>query len=240
MKLKCVVIDDEPRAIHVVETHIQKIPFLEIAAVFRNGLEALEFLQDHQVDLLFLDINMPDLSGIQFMNSLTRPPMVIFTTAYSEFALESYEYNAVDFLLKPIEFERFLKAANKAMAKMQTLSKPQQNLSNGSSVRKGMQDTLFIKSGQETYQLKINDILYVESAGNYVNFVTRDDQIMTLMTMHEVLEILPEHFFFRVHRSYIIARKYIDKIERHQVHIGNKKVPIGSIYRNSFLKEIKE
>jgi len=231
--MKCIAIDDEPKALDVLKEYIDKVPFLELAGLYRDALKALDFMQKNQIDLIFLDINMPDITGIQFLYSLTNQPMVVFSTAYSEYALDSYDYDAVDYLLKPIEFDRFLKAANKAFDQFklrnQDLTKP--------SI-KDEKEFILVKSGTEIHNIKIKDILFVESAGNYVMFILTNDKIMALMNMREVLDLLPENKFVRIHKSYIVAIKYLTLIERHQVIIGKKEIPIGNVYRESFFKMI--
>jgi len=191
-------------------------------------------LQHNTVVLIFLDINMLDLTGIQFLKAVVHQPLVIFTTAYSEYAVDSYDYDAVDYLLKPIEFERFLKAANRALIQYQVLNK---QLPSNTSVEE--KESILVKSGTDFFQLKVKDILYVEIAGNYVNFVTADEKVMSLYNMKDVLEMLPTKQFFRIHKSYIIALRHVDLIERHQVKIKNKPIPIGNVYRESFFQAIE-
>jgi two-component system, LytTR family, response regulator len=232
--IKCVVIDDEPMALDVLEEYIEKIPFLEMKRTYRSSINALEDIQNEQIDLIFLDINMPDLSGIQFLNSLTYQPMIIFTTAYSEYAVESYEYQAVDYLLKPIEFDRFLKATNKALEKYRQFSKESQNDSVENS------DSIFIKSGTETHRLNISEILYIESAGNYVQFVTFSKSIMALMTMSDALKLFRSESFIRVHRSFIVAIKHINIIETDHIKIEKKKIPIGDTFRENLKKTLEK
>lgn len=230
--IKCIVIDDEPMALDILKDYIKRVSFLNLKGTYRSSINALEDIQNEQIDLIFLDINMPDLSGIQFLHSLTYQPMIIFTTAYSEYAVESYEYQAVDYLLKPIEFERFLKASNKALEKFKQLEKEPHNTRKDS-------ESIFIKSGTEIHRLNIDKILSVESAGNYVQFVTSSKTIMALMTMAEVLKLLREHSFIRVHRSFIVAIKHIDVIENDFVKIAKKKIPIGDKYREDLRNTIE-
>ncbi len=229
--MKCLVIDDEPKALEILSDYIDKAPDLELAGTFRDPLKALKFIQDNPVDLLFLDINMPDLSGIQFLNTLHFKPLVIFTTAYSEYALESYDYDAVDYLLKPIEFDRFLKAVNKAWQRF-PIHEKSLILFNGDS------DFLFIKSGTDYYKLKTNEILYIRGTGNYLTFVTPKKEILSLLTMKKALDILPEKFF-RIHKSYIINFDHVDLIESDEVRIKDSRIPIGDTYRDSLFKVLK-
>jgi len=230
--IRCVVIDDEPMALDLLKDYISRIPFLKMKGAYRDSICALEDIQKDQIDLIFLDINMPDLSGIQFLKSLTYQPLVIFTTAYSEYAVESYEYQAVDYLLKPIEFDRFLKATNKAFDRFKQKSQKSKITIQENS------EPVFIKSGTKVHRLDLNEILFVESAGNYVLFVTCSKSIMVLMTMAEVMELLKENFFIRVHRSFIVAIKNIDIIETDFIKIKKKKIPIGEKYKENLKKII--
>jgi len=239
-KMKCLVIDDEPIAIGILEDYVKKVPFLEFAGSYRSALKALDYLQSHAVDLLFLDIKMPDLSGIQFLKSLTSQPLVIFTTAYSEYAVESYDFQVVDYLLKPIEFDRFLKASNKALKQYQLLKSQG---ATASSSRKGAghegKDLLLLKSGTDYHPLQINDILYVEGAGNYVFFFTSEKKVMSLMSLKDALKKLPADQFLRIQKSYIVNFRKIDVIETDQVKIGEASIPIGETYKKAFLDKIR-
>lgn len=230
--MKCVVIDDEPFALELIKDYIQRTPFLTLAQGFSNPFKAMDFLNREIIDLIFLDINMPELSGIQLYKSLVAPPKVVFTTAYPEFAAESYEYNAVDYLVKPIKYERFLKAVNKAASlTQQAIPAP---LELPQSVNKGTDDYIFLKSGQQQVRISPSDILYVEAAGNYMCFHTRDKKVMSLLTMKDVLELLPSTSFVRIHKSYIVSLQHIDAVERHDVIIKGKEIPIGITYREQF------
>jgi DNA-binding LytR/AlgR family response regulator len=236
MKLKCLAIDDEPMALEVVKDYIKKIPFLELVNSYRDSLKAIDYLQQNDVDVIFLDINMPDLTGIQFLKSLVSKPMIIFTTAYSKYAVESYNYNAVDYLLKPIEFERFVKAANKALQLYQQKNSTAHNTDQ--SVQENY--SILIKSGTEIFNVKTNEIQYIESAGNYVTLYLIDRKIMSLYSITKLLNELPSNDFFRVHKSFVVNLNYVTKIERHQVTIGENKIPIGKIYRETFINAIKK
>ena len=231
--MKCVAIDDEPLALDILKDYMVKVPFLECVGVFRDPLKALDYLRKKRVDLIFLDVNMPDLSGIQFLKTLKKPPLVVFTTAYSEYALESYDYDAVDYLLKPIEFERFVKAANKAgeMLQVKAMNMP---------LLTGERDHIFIKSGTNFHKVKIKDIYYIKGTGNYVTFVLDKKEILSLMTMTKVLDTLPEDFFVRVHKSYIVNSHHVDLIENEEVRIKGERIPIGDSYRQSFFNSIKK
>ena len=236
--MNCVIIDDEPAAIDVLKFHLSSIPFVVLKKTFRDPLEALEYLPQHKIDLIFLDINMPKLSGISFPKFLQNPPLIIFTTAYSEYALESYDLKAVDYLLKPIEFNRLLQAVMKAK---QLLEK---NISITTSSSKISPDiskqTIFIKSGSEFHQLFVQNIEYIESDGNYVTFYTDKRPILARYKISEVLELLPKEYFTRIHRSYIVALKHLETIKKHCVVIDNKEIPISSKFREGFLKVIHD
>ncbi|WP_033956929.1 LytR/AlgR family response regulator transcription factor [Psychroserpens jangbogonensis] len=228
-----IIIDDEPDAIDVLKFHLSNIPFMELKATFRDPMDALEYLQKYTVDLLFLDINMPKLSGISFPKFLQKQPLIIFTTAYSEYALESYELKAVDYLLKPIEFDRLLQAVMKAkLALNQNKVTVETSPETSHSVS---EQTVFIKSGSEFHQLPIQNIKYIESEGNYVTFHTAKRSILARYKISEVKELLPQQFFVRIHRSYIIATKHIETVKKHCVIIDGNEIPISSNYRESFL-----
>ncbi|WP_162051686.1 LytR/AlgR family response regulator transcription factor [Pontibacter pamirensis] len=217
--MKAIAIDDEPMALEVVRSHAAKVPFLELAACFTDAFKAMEYLQHEAVDLLFLDIKMPDINGLEFVTSLQKKPLVIFTTAYSEHAVTSFELDAVDYLLKPFALVRFLKACNKAQELLQ--------LRNGMVAPK---DYIFLKTGYEQVKVHYDAILYMEAAGNYVTFVLEGSKLLSRMTINELSELLPADKFTRVHRSYIVAKDRIDKIERHQVCVKGQCVPVGASY----------
>lgn len=235
--MEYILIDDEPDAIDVLKHHLAKIPFMELKATFRDPLDALEYLQTHSVDLLFLDINMPNLSGISFPKFLEKPPLIIFTTAYSEYALESYELKAVDYLLKPIDFDRLLQAVMKAKEILnQTKVQANKNLETSQELS---EQTVFIKSGSEFHQVPVLDIKYIESDGNYVTFYTTKRAILARYKISEVETFLPEQSFVRVHRSYLVAIKHIETIKKHCVVIDGTEIPISKNYREHFFSIIE-
>jgi two-component system, LytTR family, response regulator len=217
--MKAIAIDDEPIALDIVRSHASKVPFLELKAGFTDAFKALEYLQREPVDLIFLDIKMPDISGIDFFNSLPRKPLLIFTTAYSEHALTSFEMDAVDYLLKPFSLARFLKGCTKAL-----------ELYNARHATETL-DHLYIKTGYEQLKVRLEDILYVEAAGNYVAFALKDKKVLSRSTFSEVTSLLPAGKFIRVHRSYLVAVNKIDKVERHQVTIQQTRIPLSEAYR---------
>jgi len=221
--ITCIAIDDEPKALEVIERYCGKTGLVNLKATFREPVKAIEFLQREKVDLIFLDINMPDISGMQLVQTLSPRPLIIFTTAYSHYAVESYDLNALDYLLKPITFERFLMALNKAAAAL-----PSKN-----SMMAEDESTVFIKSGAQTYQVKVADILYLEKDGNYITVHLKDKQILIRENMGDIFDLVPAAGFVRVHKSYVVAIRHITMIEVHQLIVNGEKIPIGSTYRDS-------
>jgi len=226
--MKAIAIDDEPIALEIIKAHAAKVPFLNLTATFTDAFIALEYLQRESVDLIFLDIKMPDISGIEFFNSLSRKPLVIFTTAYSEHAVTSFELDAVDYLLKPFSLTRFIKGCNKAFELF--------NYRNATEPA----NHLYVKTGYEQVKVPYDDILYLEAAGNYVTFVLKDTNILSRSTFNEAIGLLPEDRFIRVHRSYIVAVSKIDKVERHQVTINKLKIPVGEAYSQNLAAVLKK
>lgn len=220
--MTAIAIDDEPIALEVIKSHAGKVPFVELKATFTNAFEAIDFLQKNRTDLLFLDIKMPDISGIEFFKSLTNPPMVIFTTAYSEHAVEGFEVNAVDYLLKPFSLSRFLKACTKAneLLALKAGTLPQEA------------DHIFVKDGYEQVKIMLDDILYIEASGNYLNiFLKGSQKIMTRSTINDLMLQLPETGFTRVHRSYIVNNKQVARYNKQAVFIGLTEIPVGNSYQ---------
>ena len=237
MSLSTIAVDDEPMALSVVEEYIGKTPFLELKGLYHDAIEALTFIQENPVDLIFLDINMPDLTGLQFLNALEKKPLIIFTTAYSEYAVESYEHKAIDYLLKPIEFERFLKAALRAKEEFELKQKAKSQAKISENIIQ-TPEHIYVKSGTELHKVFINDILYIEGTGNYISIICNDKKIMTLTNMSDMIKLLPEKQFIRIHKSYIVSMNHVEKIERHQLTLKNKTIPIGITYRESFFKNL--
>ncbi|PSL46688.1 LytTR family two component transcriptional regulator [Chitinophaga niastensis] len=223
MKLTAIAIDDEPVALAVIKNHAAMVPFLDMKGFFTNAFEAMDFLSKEKVDLLFLDIKMPDISGLDFLSSLPQPPMTIFTTAYSEHAVKSFELDAIDYLLKPFSLIRFIKACNKANSLLQLKQ-------NGTPVTKDVPEYIFVKSGYEQFRIVLDDILYLESAGNYVNFILTDRKLISRLSMQEAVDLLPAGLFTRVHRSYIVANNKIERADRNSLYIKNIPIPIGAAY----------
>lgn len=233
MKLKCLVVDDEPLAQRVIEKYVGEVPFLELAGKCSDAFEAMEVLQQEEVDLLFLDINMPRLSGINFLKTLKNPPLVIITTAYTEYALEGYELNVLDYLKKPFSFERFLLAAQKAQEKLQVENKTVEVEETGENM-----EFIFVKSNKKTFNVNLDTILYVEALGDYVKIYTTDGHIVTYQSLKGIEKLLPSKRFYRIHKSYIVSLSRIKSIEGNMVNMPNATLPIGNNYKQGFFQKI--
>ncbi|QEM08447.1 response regulator transcription factor [Mucilaginibacter rubeus] len=216
--MTAIAIDDEPIALDVIRSHASKVPFVDLKAEFTDAFKAMDYLQREPVDLLFLDIKMPDISGIDLLTCLNKKPLVIFTTAYTEHAVTSFELDAVDYLLKPFALTRFIKACNKAYELY--------SFRNTAEVK----DYIFLKTGYEQVRVNFDDIYHLEATGNYVNFILKDSKVLTRMTITEIEALLPTEKFIRIHRSFIAAVNKIDKIERHQVTVNGFLLPVGGAY----------
>jgi DNA-binding LytR/AlgR family response regulator len=220
-----IAIDDEPLALKLISQHCEKIEFLQLKKVFTNPDEANEYLKSNKIDLLFLDIQMPDINGMQFYKNLTNPPQVIFTTAFRDFAVDGFNVDALDYLLKPFEFDRFLKAINKAKEQMEYLAIQEVN-----------SNSLFVKVNYEMKKINLKDIDLIEALDDYIKIFIKPVPILTLMTLKSVLDKLPQHEFIRVHRSYIIPISKIEKFNKNRIFVAGKEIPIGSSYSDVFDK----
>ena len=224
--MTCVIIDDEPLAINLLESYVSKIEDLELIGTFNNPLEALKLLRENSVDILFLDIQMPEITGVEFKKIINPEVKVIFTTAYSEYALESYDLNAVDYLLKPISFQRFLQAVEKVQDKSTSV------------ITENSIDYLFVKTEYRHQKLFFSDILFLKGLSDYVAIQTKDGKILTLQNMKDFEKTLPKHRFVRVHKSYIVSLEHIEFIERNRIVIQGEYIPIGATYKEAFWKQI--
>ncbi len=234
MEIKAIIIDDEPLAQNVIKQYAKKLPDLKIVESCDDAICAHKVLQEQDVDLLFLDINMPKLSGISFLKNLKNPPLVIFTTAYSEYALEAYELNAIDYLKKPFSFERFCKAYYRAEELLQL----KQKAATTSSASQVVEDFLFIKSNKKSVKVKYSSILYIEGLGDYIKIHLEGDKLVTNLSMKKILTLLPTKQFYRIHKSYIISMDKIENLEGNMVSINGNKLPIGNSYRQEFMNLI--
>ncbi|HEY1023887.1 MAG TPA: LytTR family DNA-binding domain-containing protein [Sphingobacteriaceae bacterium] len=232
--IRCLALDDELYAAEILATYIRKVPFLELAGVTTSPLEALGKIQDGQIDLIFLDIQMPDINGVQFARLVGNKCKIILTTAYPEYALEGYEHDVVDYLLKPISFDRFLRAVQKVSPAVQQM--PVQ------ATPSDEKDFFFIKGETKNKFVKVsyNDILYIEGLKNYISVHTKDQRHVTYLTLREIESQLPASRFIRVHKSYIVSLDKIRMIDGNLIYIDHNTIPIGDSYRDHFYSKIKE
>ncbi len=231
--INCIAIDDEPLALEVIESHLSKIPFVNLVAKVRNPLQAIEIINNNDIHFILLDIQMPELTGIEFLKILQKKPMVIFTTAYPNYAVESYDLDAIDYLVKPIPFDRMLKAILKVKAKTSSATLVV------STTNPVAPDFIFVKTEYKTIKIFLNDILHIESLKDYVVFHLENEKISSLLSLSYVEEQLPKEQFMRIHRSFIVAINKIKEIERNTILVGNSRISIGENYRNEFKKIIE-
>lgn len=226
--INCVAIDDEPSALDVISIHASKIEELNLTECFSDPQKGLEYLKNNVVDLLFLDINMPNISGLELLKMLHAPPLVVFTTAYSKYAMDSYDYDAVDYLLKPIVFDRFYKSVLKVKKQLQVV--------NTNSFRQ--EEFFFVKDGYDQIKIVFNEISHVKSQGNYLDVYTEGKKITIRMTFTQLAEQIPNGLLVRIHNSYMINIQYIDRIGDNHVFIGDATVPVGITYREYFYQKV--
>jgi two-component system, LytTR family, response regulator len=229
VNLKCLIVEDEPLARNLMIEYVRKVSYLQLVEACSNPLSALEVLRNNHIDILFLDIQMPEITGITLLKTLQKKPLVILTTAYSEYAIESYELDVVDYLLKPITFDRFLKAVDKAS---QRLSTPQVHVSEKPA--EVAAPFVFVKDGTKLVKIQWADILYVEGLKDYVTIHTRTQKVITLQRLKTLETQLPADKFIRVHHSYIVALSAIDAIHKGEIQIGNAYIPISDSYKKAF------
>lgn len=229
--MNCLAIDDEPLALNVIRDFCSKLEFLNLVDTCTNAIDALQILENQDIDLIFLDIQMPNINGLEFAKTMIHPPMIIFTTAFSEHALEAYELNVIDYLVKPIPFNRFLKSVNKA----QSFYKLQNSNKNSS-----IPEFMMVKADYATIKVNFKDILYVEGLRDYVKIFIKDQMILTKTTMKNMEEKLPHNHFIRMHKSYIVNLLKIEKIESNHIIYGKAKLPIGNSYRSVFYNIIDQ
>jgi DNA-binding LytR/AlgR family response regulator len=229
---KCIIIDDEPIAIKVIIDHLENFNNVECLRGFTKAVDALEVLNKEKIDLLFLDINMPGISGVEFLKSLHTPPKVIFTTAYRNFAVDAFELDALDYLVKPISFERFLKAMNKFFAAMQQQGQPQPS-------QDQKKEYIILKADKKNHKISLDDILYIESLDNYIKVHTTETSIICYERLSGIEKELPESDFIRIHRSYIINLNKVDVFTASYLEIGDKNFTIGRNYKEYALKRLE-
>ena len=228
MKIRCIVIEDEPLALKKIKEYVEQVDYLELLKEFNNAIEAIGFLKQTKVDLIFLDIRMKKLSGIQFLESIKSRPKIIITSAYDEYAIKGYELDVADYLLKPFTFDRFLKSVDKVYHQLIRFK---------NNIKK---DYIFIKTEYRIEKIILKEILYIRGMKDYLQIHTTDRKIMTLQTFKNMLEILSPIDFQRVHNSYIVAIAKIESIERNRIRIGKDLVPISDSYKENFYKALKE
>jgi len=232
--MKCIAIDDEPLALELIEDFCSRIEYLKLAKTFTSAIEAMEFLKDESIDLIFVDIKMPRVTGIDFVKSILQPPIIIFTTAFSEYALTGFDLNAVDYLVKPIPFDRFFKAVNKANEIFTSRNK--KSISNPIVEKSNTTDFIIVNVEYSTVKINLIDIKYIEGVKDYVKIVVENKakSILTRITMKKIIEKLPSKEFIRVHRSFIVSLSKIEKIERNRIVFGEKRIPISEQYKVNF------
>jgi DNA-binding LytR/AlgR family response regulator len=245
MTLHCLIADDEPLAHTLLENYIGRLKTLSVAGHAYNAFEVLDFLSENTVDILFLDINMPDLSGLEMLKTLSNPPIVILTTAYSEHSLEAFDLGVMDYLLKPIKFERFLKAVNRIIDLKKPTHTPSimptfssENVEKIDKTEKTT-DFIFIKDGTTNYKINFNDLLYIQAYGNFAKIHTTQHNIVASMTMKQLEQELPGPSFMRVHKSYIVNVKKVSKIEGNRLYVDKVELPIGAVYKLALDKLMK-
>lgn len=237
--IKSISIDDEPLAHKIIANYCSELDFIEVTATFKNAVSAIDYLDRHQVDLIFLDINMPLLKGLDFLRTLKSPPMVIITSAYQEHALESFELEVSDYLLKPFSFERFLKAVKRVKNQLSSIKKSELPAITVTSESNNSIGRIFVKSEKKIHQVSLRNVLFLESYGSYVKIHLPDETILTLDRLSNFEKKLPESSFIRVHKSFIVPLHQIKMIEGNRITIGQTKIPIGQVYKININKLIK-
>ena len=230
--MNCIAIDDEPLALNVIKNFCNDLKFINLIDTCTNAFDAINILNREKVDLIFLDIHMPNISGLEFIKSLRTPPMIIFTTAYSEHALQGFELNAIDYLVKPISFDRFLKAVNRAYELMHLMKNKKE--STKASPESFSPDYIMIKVEYSTVKVNFDDIRYIEGLKDYVKIYAGDRPHITKSTLKNIEQKLPSDRFIRIHKSYIVSIKHISKIENNRIIYGDKRIPVGDQYKDAF------
>jgi DNA-binding LytR/AlgR family response regulator len=240
MKINCIAIDDEPLALDIIRDYCAKVPFLNLIRTFDNAMDSIEYIRSNKIDLMFLDIQMEELTGIQLLNALKHRPYVIFTTAYESYAIQGFDLDVMDYMLKPISFERFVKGVDKVYEKIQIDLKPKtQGEGNGGNGNQG-NPYFFVKTETRIEKVLYADVLYVEGMGDYWRIITTTKKIMSLLNYKKLEEILPPSQFVRVHKSFIVALDKIDSVERNRIKIADRLIPISETFRKVFFELIEK
>lgn len=234
MKTRCLIVDDEPVAIRIIAAHLQQLPNIEIVGECQNALAAMQVLHQQKVDLMFLDIQMPQITGLDFLKSLSQRPQVIITTAHREYAPEGFELEVLDYLLKPIAFERFLKAIHRYY-EQQNPAPYQSHL----SLKESANQSLFVRADRKMVKLDLDKLLYIEALKDYVKLVSRHDTILTKESLSDLLAKLPETDFIQIHRSYVVALRHISAYTHEYIEVDERSLPIGRVYKQSILQILK-
>jgi two-component system, LytTR family, response regulator len=240
MKINCIAVDDEPLALDIIKAYCAKVPFLNLTNTFTNAIDTLEYLRHNTVDLMFLDIQMEELTGIQLLNSLKNKPLVVFTTAYDQYAIQGFDLDVLDYLLKPIPFERFVKSANKALEQLQQKTTSAIPVKEERPAPVSSNTFFFVKTETRIEKVNAAEVLYVEGMGDYWRIVTKTRRIMTLMNAKGIEEILHEPGFCRVHKSFFVAVDKIEFVERKQIKIGEILIPVSDTYQKNFFDLIEK
>lgn len=226
--IDCMIVEDAPLATEKLKDFISKVPSLRLVCTFDNGLDAFTYLQTNQIDLLFLDIQMEQFTGIQLMEALRKRPFIIIVSAYGEYAVQGFEYDVTDYLLKPYSFERFLKAVNKVQEEISQSPSPS-----------SPKEYIFLKTEYRMVRINLCDILFIEGKGAYLHVITTTTRIMTLMSFKEIEPLLPPDQFMRIHKSFLVAINKIDNIERNVIKVGNVRIPVGKSYLKDFYQRLQ-
>lgn len=235
--MRCVIIDDEPLAVDLIKDFVSKVDSLELVSTFNNAIDAVSFINQNNVDLIFLDIQMPHFSGIEFLNTIEKKPLIIFTTAYSDYAVEGFNLGAVDYLVKPIPFHRFLKSVLRAQQIL--IPATIQTISESTTLPELEQDFMFVRAEYENVKMNFSDILFIEGLKDYVKIYTTDNKFtLTLISLIKLENLLFSKGFSRIHRSYIINIKHVKSIQKNKVLISDKRIPISESYKNAFFERI--
>jgi DNA-binding LytR/AlgR family response regulator len=235
--MKCIIIDDEPLAREGMQIHVKNMPQLQLMGSFNNPLDAATLLQQNTIDLVFLDIEMPEMNGLNFVKTLTNSPLVIFITAYPQYALDSYELDAIDYLLKPIRFERFVKAVNKAQSYLDLLASKDTNKHQIEAIDA---DFIYIKADRKFFKIYFKDILYIEGLKDYVILHTSERKVITAMNLKTIFDQLPPSVFARISKSYIVNTARIISFDHYSVYLNNVELPIGNSFKDDFFRDFVE
>jgi DNA-binding LytR/AlgR family response regulator len=231
-KLSCIIVDDEPVARKILHEFVEQVPFMHLQGKFENAMKAEVFLKNNEIDIMFLDIEMPKISGLQLLHTIEKKPLVIITTAFPQYALEGYELEVIDYLLKPIAFNRFMKAVEKA--------KEYKQMQNATSVSRSMLSYLFVKSDKRIEKIELNDILYAETLGNYITIHLEHKKIIAYLTLKSLESQLPSNEFIKIHQSFLVSCSRISAIEGNEVKINEKSLPISRNYRDAVMEMVQQ